>query len=223
MEYLIGFFVGFAVVLFLACVTLFARTGSFRTASWGLNVAARGNLDPNFSAQVKALLATPLSTSPYVPGETPAAVANTTTPVIVETKATKPEKPVREKPSGAPLRVLALLQAEARLVDFLLEDISTFDDQQVGQAVRDIHRKAQTVLRQHIVMEPILHGAEGESVVVAAGFDPSAIRVLGNVSGQPPYTGNLQHPGWRVSELKLTPLTAGQDEFVVQPAEVQID
>jgi hypothetical protein len=57
---------------------------------------------------------------------------------------------------------------------------------------------------------------------VPRGFDPSAVRVVGNVTGEPPFTGQVQHPGWRVRELKLAPPPEGADEFVLQPAEVQI-
>lgn len=126
------------------------------------------------------------------------------------------------KPSAAPIRFLALLQSEARFFDFLMEDIAGFPDAQIGQAVRDIHKKAQAAIKQHLVMEQVLPQMEGSSVTVPAGFDPSAIRVLGNVTGTPPFTGSLQHPGWRVREIKLAPPPAGADEFVIQPAEVQL-
>lgn len=142
----------------------------------------------------------------------------TAPPVPVES----PKPPKVEKPSGAALRLLALLQAESRLVDFLMEDIAAASDAQVGLAVKDIHRKAQAVLKQHLVLEPVLAGNEGEIVSVAKGFDPSAIRVTGNVTGEPPFSGELQHPGWRVKELKLNAPPKGSDEFVLQPAEVQI-
>src|SRR5258708_33455175 len=46
-------------------------------------------------------------------------------------------------PSGAPLRLLSVLQREGRLVDFLLEDIQAYPDAQVGSAVRYIHRQSQ--------------------------------------------------------------------------------
>lgn len=130
--------------------------------------------------------------------------------------------PAPPKPSGAALRMLALLQAESRLVDFLLEDISGASDAQIGQAVREVHKKAQAALRQHAVIEPVLGGTEGDTTTVPRGFDPSAVRVVGNVTGEPPFTGQLQHPGWRVRELKLSPPPTGADEFVLQPAEVQI-
>jgi hypothetical protein len=135
----------------------------------------------------------------------------------------KPVEPPRPpKPSGAALRMLALLQAEARLVDFLLEDIQGASDAQIGQAVREVHKKAQAALKQHAVIETVLSGTEGDTTTVPRGFDPSAIRVVGNVTGEPPFTGQIQHPGWRVKELKLGAPPEGVDEFVLQPAEVQI-
>lgn len=134
--------------------------------------------------------------------------------------APKPAAPAR--PSGAPLRILALLQREGRLVDFLLEDIQAYSDEQVGAAARDIHRGSQAALKEHLVLEPVLKQAEGSTVEVPRGFDPSAIRVVGNVTGEPPYRGTLLHHGWRVQEIRLAPLPAGQDEFVLMPAEVEL-
>ena len=118
--------------------------------------------------------------------------------------------------------MLALLQAEARLVDFLMEDISGAGDAQIGQAVREVHKKAQAALKQHAVIETVLAGSEGDATAVPKGFDPSAVRVVGNVTGEPPFTGTINHPGWRVKELKLAAPPEGADEFVLQPAEVQV-
>lgn len=132
----------------------------------------------------------------------------------------KPPPP--PKPSGEPLRLLALLQREGRLLDFLLEDIQAYADDQVGAAVRDIHRNCQKALKDHLTLEPVLNGAEGANVDVPAGFDPSAIRLTGNVTGQPPFRGTLQHHGWRAKEIKLAKPPEGQDEFVVHPAEVEL-
>ena len=69
----------------------------------------------------------------------------------------------------------------------------------------------------------ILAGADQSSVTVPAGFDPSAIRVVGNVTGKPPFTGTLQHPGWKVRELKLPAPASGADPMVIQPAEVALN
>jgi hypothetical protein len=148
-----------------------------------------------------------------------AAFAEKVEPLLAPVEA-KPQAPL--KPSGAPLRLLGLLQREGRLLDFLLEDVQSYSDQQIGAAVRDIHRQCQTALKEHLVLEPVLPQSEGASIEVPPGFDPSAIRLVGNVTGQPPFKGTLQHHGWRVKELKLAAPPEGQDEFVLMPAEVEL-
>jgi hypothetical protein len=126
------------------------------------------------------------------------------------------------KPSGEALRILALLQREGRLVDFLMEDIHGASPDQIMAAVRDIHPQCQTTLKKHVELSPVLPQQEGEAVEIPTGFDPSAIRLVGNVSGQPPFRGTLQHSGWRVNQIKLPPLPEGQDSLVLMPAEVEI-
>ncbi len=133
-----------------------------------------------------------------------------------------PPPPPPPKPSGEPLRLLAVLQREGRLLDFLLEDVQAYSNEQIGAAVRDIHRSCHKALDEHLLLEPVLSGQEGAAVEVPPGFDPSAIRLTGNVTGQPPFRGTLLHHGWRVREIKLAKPPEGQDEFVVQPAEVEL-
>jgi hypothetical protein len=132
----------------------------------------------------------------------------------------EPEKP--KKLSGEPLRLLNMLQREGRLLDFLLEDISGASDDQIGAGVRDIHKKSQAVLKEHLTLEPVMAGQEESSVEVAPGFDPSAVRLTGNVTGQPPFKGVLKHHGWRVKAYKLPAPAGGVDELVVAPAEVEL-
>jgi hypothetical protein len=140
----------------------------------------------------------------------------------VESLLAPPRPQTPAKPSGAPLRVLALLQREGRLLDFLLEDIQAYPDAQIGAAVRDIHRQCHVALREHLDLEPVLQQSEGSTVEIPSGFDPSAVRLTGNVTGQPPFRGTLQHHGWRVKEIKLAPPPESQDEFVLMPAEVEL-
>jgi hypothetical protein len=120
------------------------------------------------------------------------------------------------------LRLLAVLQREGRLLDFLLEPIDAYSDAQIGAAVREIHRKCREALEKMMVLEKVLPKEEGEEVTVEAGFDPSAIRLSGAVSGQPPFRGTVKHPGWRVRELRLPATPEGQDLRVVMPAEVEV-
>jgi hypothetical protein len=139
---------------------------------------------------------------------------------LLSAQETKPSGP--PKPSGAPLRLLGLLQREGRLLDFLVEDIQSYPDDQVGAAVRDIHRQCQAALKEHLVLEPVLPKDEGAAVEVPPGFNPAQIRLTGNVTGQPPFKGTLQHHGWRVKEIKLAAPPEGQDEFILMPAEVEL-
>lgn len=132
----------------------------------------------------------------------------------------EPLKPAKR--SAEPLRLLTLLQREARVLDFFLEDVGNADAEQLVAAVRNLHPKAQAALKEHLTLEPVLAQQEGETVTVPAGFDPSAIRLTGNVSGSPPFKGTLIHHGWRVKDYKLAPPPEGQDEFVVAPAEVDL-
>jgi hypothetical protein len=149
-----------------------------------------------------------------------AALAQRVKPLLERAPAEEAKKPVRLSPE--PLRLLALLQREGRLLDFLLEDIQGAADEQVGAGVRELHRKAQAVIKEHLVLEPVLPRNEGETVEVPTNFDPSAIRLTGNVTGQPPFRGVLQHHGWRVKNYTLPTPPEGQDPFVVAPAEVEL-
>jgi hypothetical protein len=148
-----------------------------------------------------------------------AAFANQVEPLLTPPAAAAPTVP---KFSGVPVRLLAVLQREGRLLDFLLEDIQTYPDAQIGAAVKDIHRKCHAAIKEHLVLEPVMTQSEGATVEVPAGFDPSAVRVTGNVTGNPPYRGTLQHHGWRVKELKLAAPPEGQDERILMPAEVEV-
>jgi hypothetical protein len=135
-------------------------------------------------------------------------------------------RPAAQEPSardteGQALRLLATLQEEGRLVDFLEEDVAPYSDEQIGAAVRGIHDSCRRALHACVTLEPVLRGAEGEPTTVPPGFDPAAVRLVGNVSGTPPFTGVLRHPGWRVTGVNL-PARTGLDDHVIAPAEVEI-
>lgn len=139
------------------------------------------------------------------------------------TKAlTPPPPPPPPKPSPEPLLLLTLMQREGRLIDFLLENVDGADNETLGAGVRTIHQACQKVLREHLDMEPVLKGEEKAIVEVPVGFDPSAIRLTGNVTGSPPFKGSLEHHGWRVTKIKVNKPAEGQDGFVLQPAEVEL-
>jgi hypothetical protein len=131
------------------------------------------------------------------------------------------ERPATETPDRA-VQMLALLQRDGRLIDFLAENISAYPDAQIGTAVRTIHNDCRQVLDRYVKLEPILNSEEDQPVTVPAGFDPAAIKLIGNVTGEPPVRGVLRHKGWRVKEVNLPPLPLGAGRMVVAPAEVEL-
>jgi hypothetical protein len=148
-------------------------------------------------------------------------------PLGTAAKATPATPAVRgDKPSPESLdravQMLALLQRDGRLVDFLEEDVSAYPDGQLGAAVRSIHTSCRQVLERYIKLEPILSSEEDQPVTVPVGFDPAAIKLVGNVSGEPPIRGLLRHRGWRVSEVTLPSLPQGSGRVIVAPAEVEV-
>lgn len=158
----------------------------------GLKCLRRTLRDPQFAATVEPLLGAP------------------------------PPMPKPAKPSGAPLRMLTVLQRDGRLLDFLMEDIGGASNEQVGFGVRQLHKQCQESIKKALDLEPVLNAEQDAPVEVPAGFDPSAIRLTGNVAGEPPFKGILKHPGWRVKAIKAAAPPEGVDEFVLMPAEVEM-
>jgi Domain of unknown function (DUF2760) len=146
-------------------------------------------------------------------------------PAVEPPKPKEPEKPkisaAQHQRDGA-LALLALLQREAQLVDFVRESIEGVDDAQLGAATRAVHRNAANVIAQHVTLEPVMPGEEDAKVSVPKGFDPAEVRLIGEAKGEPPYRGTLRHRGWRATELKLPTLAEGVDRTVIAPAEVEV-
>lgn len=120
------------------------------------------------------------------------------------------------------VQLLALLQRDGRLVDFLREDLSGYSDAQVGAAVRDVHGNCRQVIDKYLPVEPILADEEGRPTTVSAPVDPSTVTLIGNVGQQASHRGTVRHRGWRVGRLALPPLSARDARLVVAPAEVEI-
>jgi hypothetical protein len=148
--------------------------------------------------------------------------------------------PVEEAPKAAPqdpsaavryaraipdaaVQILAILQREGRFIDFLQEDLTSYEDAQIGAAVRNIHEGCRRALEDHVTLEPIYGDREGDAVTVREGFDAAAVRLTGSVAGHPPFHGTLRHRGWRATRVELPEPTGAQGrEWVVAPAEVEI-
>ena len=133
------------------------------------------------------------------------------------------DKSFVQSPQGASLQMLTILQRKGRLLDFLQEDLTQYDDAQIGAAVRNIHSGCKESLAEYIELEPIFKEEEGREVNVPKGFDSKSIQLTGNVKGDPPFRGILRHRGWRASRVRLPQITVKEDkDNVLAPAEVEI-
>ena len=131
-------------------------------------------------------------------------------------------RPLREVPHEAALQLLGLLQRDARLVDFVEEEIAAYSDSDVGAAARLVHAGCRKVLHEHFTIAPVRDEVEGTRITLAQGFDATAIRVTGNLVGQPPFTGTLSHRGWRVTDSRLPRLAERHDAALIAQAEVEL-
>lgn len=166
--------------------------------------------NPQFAAAVAALR--DAAAAPVQEPATPAPAA-----------AESPAKPVLlEAEPNAALQLLGLLQQEGRFIDFLKEDVTAYADADVGAAARVVHEGCSKTLNEHFTIEPVRGETEGTRITLAAGFDAAAVRLTGNLVGQAPYTGNLNHRGWRVTETRLPQVAAGHDLSILAPAEVEL-
>ena len=132
------------------------------------------------------------------------------------------EAPVENTDAAAAVQVLAVMQSEARLLDFVSEDISDYSDEEVGAAVRDVHRGLQAAIKDHFPVTPVRSEEEDSPITVPDGFDPYEIRLVGNVIGEPPFSGTLNHRGWCVEKVNLPNLPSGKAAMIATPAEVEV-
>ena len=142
-----------------------------------------------------------------------------------------PAAPAHAAPAGAQVagrdldaratQLLALLQRDGRLLDFLLEDLGTYGDAQVGAAVRDVHTACRGVLTRYLAIAPVVAEEEGEAMTVDRGADSARIKVVGNVALGPPFRGIVRHRGWEVTRIDLPPAPSS-GHSILAPAEIEV-
>jgi uncharacterized protein DUF2760 len=127
------------------------------------------------------------------------------------------------RPADGALQLLAILQRDSRLVDFVMEDISEYSDDQVGAAVRELHDQCRQSLTRYVELVPVIDGIENTRTTLPAGVaDPSRVKFIGNVPVEPPMAGILRHKGWRAEKIELPP--APRDgTTVIAPAEIEVE
>ena len=157
-----------------------------------------------------------------LPEAAPAApVAPAPAPAPVPTPAAAPVI-LKEATPDAALQLLALLQREARLIDFTQENLGSHADADIGAAARVVHEGCAKVMREYFTIEAVRQEAEGSRIVLQEGFDSAHVRLTGNVVGSAPFTGTLSHRGWRASSVRLPKLSEQHDAAILAPAEVEL-
>jgi len=129
---------------------------------------------------------------------------------------------LKEATPDAALQLLGLLQKEARFIDFIKEDLSSFADADIGVAARVVHEGCNKAINEHFSLAPVRSEQEGNKITLPQGFDASAVRLTGNVAGTAPFTGTLVHKGWQVTNIRLPKLTQGHNAAIIAPAEVEL-
>lgn len=149
-------------------------------------------------------------------------IDSTAVPTVKESSTVEESSTVKESSPESALQFLGLLQQEARLIDFVQEEIGAYSDEEVGAAARVVHEGSKKAINEYFTLSPIRTEDEESRVTLAEGFNASEVRLTGNVVGAAPFTGTLIHRGWRAEAVNLPKLSAGHDTTIVAAAEVEL-
>ncbi len=145
-------------------------------------------------------------------------------PSEADKKVEKPAAPAAPTPvRNDAITLLAALQREARFVDIVQEPLGEYSDQQIGAAARDVLRDCGSVLDRLFALQPLVDDEEGAELETSSELDTGRYRLTGNVSGDPPFRGQLVHHGWQATRCEL-PSWSGSREaaLVVSPIEIEV-
>jgi hypothetical protein len=138
-----------------------------------------------------------------------------------------PIAPAVETKGSAEAEVISFLgrrQKKGRLIDFLMDDISKHDDATVGAVARVVYQGCRDVLLQHLKIVPLAAVAEGSSMTLPAGYRAVDYELSGKLGGSAPFTGTVEHQGWKVESIKLPHIVPSGDGQLppLAPAQVTV-
>lgn len=121
------------------------------------------------------------------------------------------------------ISLLAALQREARLIDLVQESLDQYSDPQIGAAARDVLRDTKKVLDRMFAIQAVTQCGDGESMSTESEVDPGRIRLTGNVTGEPPFTGTVAHHGWQATRCEVPRWNGNQSsQNIIAPIELEI-
>ena len=92
----------------------------------------------------------------------------------------------------------------------------------MGAAARVVHEGSVKAIKEYFKLSPILDAEEESSISIEKDFNPSEIRLTGNVVGEAPFSGSVVHRGWKVTATSLPKLSEAHDASIVAAAEVEL-
>lgn len=156
-------------------------------------------------------------------GSTPAQPVQVAAPVPAPASVPiQPPAPTTKQAEAEIVAFFGLLQEKGRLVDFLMEDVAAYEDAEVGAAARVIHQGCRQVLEEYFKISAISQAQEGAEVTVPTGYSPDQYRLVGKLTGEPPFTGTLLHKGWKTDFVKLPRIVVTECLPAIAPAEVEL-
>ena len=137
---------------------------------------------------------------------------------------------ILEKKEGSEqaLTLLSLLQGKGRLLDFLMDDITSYENDQVGTAARIVHDGCRKVLKEYFDIVPLVDSEEG-SVITLKGEESSlSYKLIGKTFDKSTSkSGTILHRGWQTKTINLPESFLEKNETttnnIISPAEVEIN
>jgi len=156
-------------------------------------------------------------------GKLPVDVAQALGFTLTRSQGVAPKPTAQARPQDGAVQILGILQRDSRLIDFLMEDISGYSDEQVGAAVRSVHVQSRDSLNRYLRLAPVIDGVEGSFTKLDSN-DPASVKLLGNVpvNGKAP-GGLLRHKGWRAEKIDLPPIVSLASASIIAPAEIEVE
>lgn len=145
-------------------------------------------------------------------------------PEVAAPSAPTESPETRRQADAEALNLLGVFQSKGRLVDFLMDDIGSYSDAQVGAAARVVQQGCKAALEEHFSIVPVASEKEGSAIAVPEDAPADAYRLVGKVSGEPPYRGVLAHKGWQATSVKLPRVICAEGDRlpVIAPAQVEM-
>ncbi len=146
-------------------------------------------------------------------------------PIKEPEKIVTPKITTPKSSNDQAILLLTLLQEKGRLLDFLMEDVSTYSDEEIAGAARVIHQGCKDVVKDCFNPEAVCTDEESTKITLEEGYAVSDYKIVGNIDGTAPYSGTLVHKGWKAGKINLPVLNKtyeGIEKPVIIPAEIEI-